>query len=118
MNVVISGKQMKVTDSLKAYVDEHLVQALTRFYDSEAAELRVELGNALPHKGGAHIECHLTFRMPGSRTLQIEAVTQDPYASIDGASERLVRCVKKELERMREPGGRRLEHPLANAPRD
>ena len=115
MKVLISGKQMQVSDKLKSHVDEHLVQALTRFYDNQAAELRVEFGDARPKKGGDDMECHLTFHMPGCKTLQIEESTPDPYASLVRASERLVRLVKKELERMRDPG-HHVEHPLANLP--
>ena len=57
-------------------------------------------------------ECHLTLHMPGARTIQIEEATQDPYASMDAAADRLVRAAKKELERMRK-GGRHKYRPLA-----
>ena len=104
MKVLISGKQMKVSDSLKRYVDEHVVRPLTRFYDNEAAELRVEIGDSRPGKGGEDIECHMTLHMPGSKTVQIEETTQDPYASVDAAAQRLVRVVHKELDKMRGEG--------------
>jgi putative sigma-54 modulation protein len=104
-------------DALKVYVQEHLVEHLTRFYDNDAAELRVEFGNARGTKGN-DIECHLTLHMPGAKTLQIEEETGDPYASLDAASDRLIRLCKRELERMREPSGHHQEHPLATAVAD
>src|SRR4051812_35388570 len=113
MKVIIQGKQMRLSAGIKNYAQEHVVAQLSRFYDNEAAELRVELGDARGSKGGLDKECHLTLRMPGARTIQIEESTQDPYASLDAAGDRLVRAAKKELGRMRRPKGRQKSRPLA-----
>jgi ribosomal subunit interface protein len=113
MKVIIQGKQMRLSAGIKNYTQEHVVAQLTRFYDNEAAELRVELGDERGSKGGLDKECHLTLRMPGARTIQIEETTQDPYASLDAAGERLIRAAKKEIDRMRRPTGRHKYRPLA-----
>ena len=113
MKVIIQGKQMRLTAGLKNYAHQHVVEALNRFYDNEAAELRVELGDANGSKGGVDKEVHLTLHMPGAKTIQIEEMTPDAYASMDAAADRLVRAAKKELQRMRRPKGRHKEHPLA-----
>jgi putative sigma-54 modulation protein len=113
MKVIIQGKQLRLSQGMKRYAHEHVVEPLNRFYDNEAAELRVELGDANGSKGGADKECHLTLHMPGARTIQIEEATPDPYASMDAAADRLVRAAKKELQRMRRPSRRHKEHPLA-----
>jgi ribosome hibernation promoting factor len=113
MKVIIQGKHLRLSQGLKNYAQEHVVAPLNRFYDNQAAELRVELGDVNGTKGGADKECHLTLHMPGARTLQIEETTPDAYASIDAAAERLVRATKKELQRMRRPSRRQKEHPLA-----
>jgi putative sigma-54 modulation protein len=113
MKVIIQGKHLRLSQGLKNYAQEHVVAPLNRFYDNEAAELRVELGDVNGTKGGADKECHLTLHMPGARTLQIEETTPDAYASIDAAAERLVRATKRELQRMRRPSRRQKEHPLA-----
>jgi ribosomal subunit interface protein len=113
MKVIIQGKQMRLSAGIKNYAQEHVVAQLTRFYDNEAAELRVELGDERGSKGGLDKECHLTLRMPGARTIQIEETTQDPYASLDAAGDRLIRAAKKEIERMRRPPGRHKYRPLA-----
>jgi len=114
MKVIIQGKQLRLSRGLKSYAQQHVVGPLNRFYDNEAAELRVELGDRNGKKGGVDKECHLTLHMPGARTIQIEETTPDPYASMDAASDRLVRAAKKELERMRRPSRRHTEHPLAS----
>jgi len=115
MKVIIQGKQLRLSRGLKSYAQKHVVGPLNRFYDNEAAELRVELGDVNGSKGGVDKECHLTLHMPGARTIQIEETTPDPYASMDSARDRLVRAAKKELERMRRPSRRHKEHPLATA---
>lgn len=101
MKVLIQGKQLKVTDDLKRYVYGRLVEPLTRFYDDTAAELRVEFGDNNGPKGGNDKECHLTLRMPGTSSIQIEENTPDVYASLDAAADRLIRNCKKELDRLR-----------------
>jgi ribosomal subunit interface protein len=112
MKLIVQGKQMRVTAGLKAYAQEHVVRPLRRFYDNEAAELRVEVGLDNANRGESR-QCHLTLRMPGARTIQIEESTPDVYGSLDLAADRLVRVAKKELARMRRPKGRRKAHPLS-----
>ena len=111
MKVIIQGKQLRLSAGMKRYAEEHVVEPLRRFYDNEAAELRVELGTSHGNRGEAR-ECHLTFHMPGSRTIQIEESTADIYACLDVAADRLVRTAKRELGRKRRPG-HRTEHPLS-----
>lgn len=112
MKLIVQGKQMRVSAGLKRYAEEHVLQPLRRFYDNEAAELRVEVGKDNGHRGESS-QCHLTFRMPGARTIQIEESTPDLYGALDVAADRLVRVAKKEIGRMRRPKGRHKEHPLA-----
>jgi ribosomal subunit interface protein len=112
MKVIVQGKQLRLSQGIKSYVDEHMVEPLRRFYDNEAAELRVEFGRGNGNRGEAK-ECHVTFHMPGGRTLQIEEETSDLYGGLDNAADRLLRNVKKELGRMRTPSRRHKEHPLS-----
>ena len=112
MKLIVQGKQMRVSAGLKRYAEEHVVQPLRRFYDNEAAELRVELGKDNGNRGESS-QCHLTLRMPGARTIQIEESTPDVYGALDVAADRLVRVAKKELAKMRRPKGRHKAHPLA-----
>jgi putative sigma-54 modulation protein len=112
MKLIVHGKQMRVSERLRRYAQDHVLAPLRRFYDNEAAELRVEVGrdNAKRRESS---ECHLTFRMPGAKTIQIEQTTQDLYGCLDLAADRLVRVAKKQLGKMRRPKGRHKKHPLA-----
>ncbi|HEY2029414.1 MAG TPA: HPF/RaiA family ribosome-associated protein [Myxococcales bacterium] len=103
MKLIVQGKQMTVSDNLQRYAEEHVLTPLTRFYDSEAAELRVEVGRANGH-GGDSREVHLTLHMPGRKTIQIEETTPDTFAALDAAADRLVRTAKKEIARQRGRG--------------
>ena len=113
MKMIVQGKQMRATQALRSYVEEHVLKRLRRFYDSEAAELRVEVGKENRNRGESR-ECHMTFRMPGARAIEIEEALPDLYGAIDLCADRLVRVAKKELGRMRRPKGRHKEHPLAS----
>jgi ribosome-associated translation inhibitor RaiA len=115
MRVIIQGRHLRLSEGLKSYTQAHVVAPLSRFYANEAAELRVELGAINGRKRGVDMECHLTLHMPGAPAIQIEETTTSPYTSLDAAGERLVRAAKKQLSRMRRPGSRRREHPLALA---
>src|SRR3954469_11853713 len=112
MKLIVQGKQMRVSAGLKRYAEEHVLQPLKRFYDNEAAELRVEVGRDNANRGESR-ECHLTLHMPGAKTIQIEESTPDVYGCLDVAADRLVRVAKKQLGKMRRPTGRHKEHPLA-----
>jgi ribosomal subunit interface protein len=101
MKLIVQGKQMRVSAGLKRYAEEHVLLPLSRFYDSEAAELRVEVGKANGH-GGESREVHLTLHMPGKKTIQIEETTPDAFAALDSAGDRLLRTAKKEISRSRE----------------
>ena len=100
MKLIVQGKQMHVGAGLRRYAEQHLVQPLFRFYDNEAAELRIEVGRTNGNHGETK-ECHLTLRMPGAKTIQIEETTSDVYGSLDLASSRLVRAAKKTLSKRR-----------------
>ena len=114
MKLIVQGKQMRITEGMRRFAEEHVVRPLRRFYDDEAAELRVEVGRENGNRGES-TECHLTFRMPGARTIQIEESTPDPYACLELAADRLVRAAKKELGKRRWSKGRHKHHPLATA---
>jgi ribosomal subunit interface protein len=112
MKLIVQGKQMRITQGLRRFAEEHVVRPLRRFYDNEAAELRIEVGRDNGNRGESN-ECHLTFRMPGSRTIQIEESTPDLHACLELAADRLVRVAKKEVGKKRISKGRHQHHPLA-----
>ena len=105
MRVVIHGVHTKVSDRLKEHVNDKLVQPLSRFFDSEAAVLEVHfVDNNGPSKGGVDKECRVTLSIPGARSVHVEEVDEDFYKATDLVRDRVERVLKREIQRMRDPG--------------
>ena len=51
MKLIVQGKQMRITEGMRRFAEEHVVRPLRRFYDDEAAELRVEVGRENGNRG-------------------------------------------------------------------
>lgn len=113
MRLIVQGKQMRVGAWLREYAEKRVVRRLRRFVDSSAAVLRIEMGKANGNRGEAK-ELHLTFRMPGARTIEIEETMPDLYQALDAAADCRVLAAKKEREKMRQPKGRHKERPLGS----
>ncbi len=105
MKVILKGVHLSLTERMKAYVQEHLVEPIQRFYDDEAAELNIHLVDNNGPKGGTDKECRVTAFIPGSVPLHITEATDDIFQSIDFARDRLENALKREMERKRESGG-------------
>jgi ribosomal subunit interface protein len=102
MKVIVRGVHLRVSDNIRAHLDEHLVRPLERILRDEAVELEVHLADVNGPKGGNDKECRATLRLPGSPGLHVTEASEDLYKSIDFARDRLERAVKRELERKRE----------------
>lgn len=101
MKVILKGVHITLTERLKAYVDEHLVAPIERFFDDEAAELDIHLVDSNGPKGGRDKECRVTAFIPGSAPMHITEATDDLFQSIDFARDRLEKTIKREQERKR-----------------
>ena len=104
MRVVMKGVHLKLSDRLKDHVHETLVAPLTRFFDSEAAMLEIHFVDNNGPKGGLDKECRVTLHIPGARSIHVEEAAEDPYKAVDLVRDRLEKALKREVERMREPG--------------
>jgi ribosome-associated translation inhibitor RaiA len=91
-------------------VQKHLVEPMERFYQDEAAELDIHLGDTNGPKGGVDKECRVTVRLPGLPALHVEEAAETIHQAIDAARDRLEKVMKRQLER------RRDGHPKADLP--
>ncbi|MBS2030071.1 MAG: HPF/RaiA family ribosome-associated protein [Deltaproteobacteria bacterium] len=113
MKVIIQARHIELSDALRNYCETHLVDHVRRFYDNDAAQLVIQFNDANGSKGGNDQEVHLTFHMPNARAFHVEEVTDDAFKSLDLARDRLIRRVKEEIRRARQPSGHGpLERPL------
>jgi len=103
MQVNITFRQLEPTDALKSHVQDK-VQHIQRYIDSPTeahAVLRVE---------NLHHHAEITMKA-GPFSLRGRARSEDMYASIDAAAEKIERQLKKHKERVR-------DHKATLFPRD
>ncbi|MGA2666837.1 MAG: ribosome-associated translation inhibitor RaiA [Patescibacteria group bacterium] len=100
MKIIISGKQFKVDDNLRGYIEERL-----RKFEklvSEPAILEVVLSDLMGPKGGVDKAVSLTMTLPGIKNpIHIEEVTSDYKGSIDLIEERLETQISKYKEQVK-----------------
>lgn len=118
MKLSIHAHHLALPPDLPAFLDKHLTRPLARFFDDAAAELSVHLGDSRPHRGGVDQECRLSFRIPGTRTLHVEATDDDVRKALLEAGDRLKRLVKRELGKMRAPSRKPMHRPLGRTWRE
>ena len=104
MRVVMKGVHLRVSNRLKQYVQESLVESLSRFIDNEAAMLEVHFVDSNGPKRGNDKECRVTLHIPGARSIHVEDAAEDPYKAVDLVRHRIEEAAKREMERMRSPG--------------
>lgn len=103
MNVLIHGVHTSLSDKTKAYVTEHLVGPMERFFPNPAAEIEVHLVDGhVPHKGGQDKECRVTVRMPGLPSIHVDEPSDNFFHAIDACRDRLETAVKRAVERRRD----------------
>jgi ribosomal subunit interface protein len=101
MKLLLRGQHLSLTEDLKSYVQTHLVDHISRYYDDTAAELDVALVDTNGPKGGLDKEARVTFRSPHLASLHVTEVGADVYACVDLVRDRMERLVKREVERLR-----------------
>lgn len=100
MKIIISGKQFKVDDNLRGYIEERLRKFEKMV--SEPAVLEVVLSDLLGSKGGVDKGVTLTMSLPGNKNpIHIEEVTADYKGSIDLIEERLEKVLRRYKEQVK-----------------
>jgi putative sigma-54 modulation protein len=102
MQVNITFRQLEPTEALKSHVQDK-VQHIQRYIDSPTeahAVLRVE---------NLHHHAEITMRA-GPFSLRGRARSEDMYASIDAAAEKIERQLKKHKERVRDHKSTHIPH--------
>lgn len=118
MKLIIHAHHLRVPPDLPEFLRKHVTRPLARVFDDSAAELVVYLGDQRPSKGGTDKECRISFRMPGTRALNVGSIQDDLYKALMDASERLRRAVKKQISKMRSPSRKPMHRPLGRTYRE
>ncbi len=99
MRIIISGKQFKVDQNLKNYINERFLKFAR--YVKEPATLEIVLSNFMGPKGNDQAVC-VTAILPGVKNpIHIEEVTNDFKGSIDLVEERLEKHLLKYKEQIK-----------------
>jgi len=99
MKIIISGKQLKVTDAIRKYAEEK-INKISKYSDA-ITEVDVVLAvEDTKSEGPVHKADGLVFA--SGTKIKIEAENKDLYAAIDELSDRLERQVRKYKEKQEE----------------
>ncbi len=112
MKVSIHAHHLAAPRDVTVFLEKHLLAPLRRLHDSPATELTVHVEDTKPGKGGVDQACKVTFRMPNSRTMRVEAVRDDFHAALLDCAQRLRRLVQREVQKQRSPGRAPVPRPL------
>lgn len=114
MKVLLRGVHLNLSDSLKAYVEEHLVAHIEKLADGEAAEIDISLMDNNGPKGGIDKECRATVRLPGLSAIHVTETSETVHQAIDATRDRLEKAVKRTLERRRDVSNQGLPQDVAS----
>jgi putative sigma-54 modulation protein len=115
MKVLMRGVHLSLTDGLKSYVQEHLVDHIERLCDDqEASEIDISLVDTNGPKGGLDKECRVTVRLPGLSAIHVTEAAETLHQTIDAARDRMENTLKRTLERRRDVSNQGLPQDIAS----
>lgn len=114
MRVLLRGVHLDLSESLKAYVEEHLVAHIRRLADDEASEIDISLVDNNGPKGGRDKECRATVRLPGLAAMHVTETAETVHQAIDATRDRLETTVKRQLQKRRDLSNQGLPEDLAS----
>lgn len=95
MKIQISGQHLDLGGSLRAYVDEKLVDAVSKYVDN-AIEAQ-----ALFRREASMYHCQCSVHVGSGIDVQAEAEGPDIYGSFDTTVERLAKQLRRDKRRRR-----------------
>jgi ribosome-associated translation inhibitor RaiA len=111
MKLLLHGVHVTLTPALKKAVRAHLLAAVERFAEDEAADLQVHLCDSNGPKGGLDKECRVTLRLPNLPPLHFTERSENLYKSIQLAHDRLMNMAKRRVDRRRGAAIREARRP-------
>jgi len=95
VRTIIKRRHLTLSEPLKAYVEAKIIDPATKWYDSPSVTLEVELSDLFGPKGGNDKQCEVIMTLPRGNVLRIEEVSDDLYAAIDAAGNRLGQALER-----------------------
>ncbi|MCB1581420.1 MAG: HPF/RaiA family ribosome-associated protein [Marinicella sp.] len=99
---VNSDHHVKGGEGLQQYVENLMNVSLNNFKD-QVTRVEVFLADENSHKGGDDdLRCTIEARIRGLNPLAVTHHAENIHAAIDGATDRIVRSVRKTVEKRRD----------------
>jgi ribosomal subunit interface protein len=95
MKILTSGQQLDLGDSLRAYVEEHLAAAVSKYMDN-AIE-----ANVVFRRDGSMYHCQCTVHIGAGISMQAAGEGTDIYVSFDQALDKLAKQVRRDKRKRR-----------------
>ncbi|WP_341915157.1 ribosome-associated translation inhibitor RaiA [Ferrovibrio terrae] len=95
MKILTSGQQLDLGDSLRAYVEEHLSAAVSKYMDN-AIE-----ANVVFKRDGSMFHCVCTVHVGAGIAMTAAAEGNEIYLSFDQALEKLAKQVRRDKRKRR-----------------
>ncbi len=89
MRTIVKSRHMPPSDPLKAYVEAKIMHAARRWSNEPSATVEVKLADLFGPKRGNDKQCEVIMALPRGHVIRIEEVSDDLYAAIDAAGDRL-----------------------------
>lgn len=96
MHIYVNGKNIEITDAIKAYVKEKMGKVATHYDQIQGIEVVLSVIKN-PAASGKHI-AEVSCKLP-SETIHCEEAAESMYASIDLLADKLARLIQKHKEK-------------------
>lgn len=106
MQLLISGRNFKVSEELREHIDRRLQFALDKF-DQEIDRIEVGLSDVNGPKGGIDKHCRLVAKTRAFGIVVIEDTDGDFYTVVSRAADRLGHSIGRTLDKKRNFKGAR-----------
>jgi ribosomal subunit interface protein len=96
MTLRVSGQNLDIGDALRTHVQARVADSLSKYFDQSYT------GQVTVKKEGTGFRTDCRIHLPTGLTLQTESMAHDPHASVDLATERLTKRLKRYKHRIKD----------------
>ena len=96
MDVLITGRGIKIDSALKAYIRGRIYFALSRF-SNRIGHIRVVVGSNVGQLGEVENLCQIRIQILGKPTVAISCSDSDVHVAVDHAADRIRRIVARKI---------------------
>ena len=98
MHVYVAARHVDSSDSIRAYVEDHLVNPIRSHTGLTVTRVEVQL--FADGEKGNHFGCHVLISVKGNRDINVREVDETLYAAIDLAKDRVLRRLTELRDRI------------------